>query len=200
MERFSPHLSLAHAYWKGHLRPGDIAIDATCGNGHDTIELARILLAHPDSLLLGLDVQQTALENTSSLLRSSVPESYIARILLHRRCHADIDLIPLPVPPRLIVYNLGYLPGSDKTITTQTPTTMQSVQKALRLLALGGALSITCYPGHPEGAKEEAAILTWAKNLPSDQWHVCHHCWINRPAAPSLFWVRGIGESSEHHS
>jgi hypothetical protein len=192
MVKYSPHLSLAHGYWKALLRAGDIAIDATCGNGHDTAILAQLLLPNPNSLLYGLDVQQSALDKTSLLIRQSIPESHTARVSLYQRCHSEIDRIPLPFPPRLIVYNLGYLPGGDKSITTLTGTTLQSLQKAIFLLAPGGAISVTCYPGHPEGKKEEIAILNWAELLPHAKWQVCHHRWINRSSSPSLLWIRSI--------
>ena len=194
MER-SPHLLLAHSYWKSHLKPCDIVIDATCGNGHDTVFLAQLILENSNSLLIGLDLQQAALESTLQLLRHSLPDDYLSRILLQRICHSEIDRIPLPHPPRLIVYNLGYLPGGDKNLTTQTSTTLQSLQKALALLAPDGAISVTCYPGHAEGAREELAILNWAQTLPVNEWHVCHHRWINRPAAPSLLWIHRVASS-----
>jgi hypothetical protein len=192
MKTRSPHLALAHTYWKGHLRPGDLAIDATCGNGHDTRLLAQLLLEHPDSQIIAFDVQKSALDQTSYLIKATIPESHFARVRLYQMCHADIDHILLPVPPRLIVYNLGYLPGGDKTLTTQTATTLRSLQKAASLLAPGGAISVTCYPGHPEGEKEERAILNWAQELPMTTWQVCHHRWINRPASPSLLWLRSF--------
>ncbi|MBF8262368.1 MAG: putative rRNA methylase [Parachlamydiales bacterium] len=200
MERYSPHLSLAHAYWKNHLRPGDTAIDATCGNGHDMLVLAQILLEDPSSLLIGLDIQSAALANTSSLLERSIPASHMARVLLQRHSHADLAQIPLPNPVRLIVYNLGYLPGADKKITTQTETTLSSLKIAASLLAQDGALSITCYPGHEEGAREETAILDWAKQLAPNRWQICHHCWINRKASPTFFWIRSIDETHESSS
>jgi hypothetical protein len=192
-ERNPPHISLAHAYWKSHLSPGDNAIDATCGNGYDTFALAKLLLSHPDSLLLGFDIQSSALEQTESLLKQSLPEEHLARVLFQRRCHSELDQVPLPHPPKLVVYNLGYLPGSDKSITTLTPSTLSSLEKATSLLAPEhGALSITCYPGHPEGKKEEDAIVQWAEKLPSHKWQVCHHRWLNRKASPSLLWIRSI--------
>lgn len=194
MESQSPHLCLAHAYWKEHLSAGDLAIDATCGNGHDTLRLAQLLLACPESLIFGLDIQQSALDNTASLLKNSLPPSFLTRVLLHLLNHANIDQLPLPFPPRLIVYNLGYLPGGDKTITTQTPTTLQSLHRAIQLLAPDGAISATLYPGHPEGEKEEKEILNWAGQLPAAKWRVCHHRWINRALSPSLLWIRSIGQ------
>lgn len=185
----SPHLTLAHAYWRSHLRPGDLAIDATCGNGHDICTLGKLLLSHPESLLIGFDIQSAALQNTEALLKKSLPEEHLARVLFQRRCHSEIDQVPLPHPPALIVYNLGYLPGSDKRITTETSSTLASLAKATCLVKEGGSISITCYPGHLEGKREEEAILLWAENLSSDRWQVCHHRWLNRNAAPSFLWI-----------
>lgn len=188
-ERSSPHLSLAHAYWKGHLRLGDLAIDATCGNGYDTFALAKLLLSHPESLIVGFDIQTSALEKTETLLKKAFSKEELARILFHHRCHSELDQVPLPHPPRLVVYNLGYLPGSDKSITTKTESTLQSLCKATKLFGEQGALSITCYPGHPEGKREEEAVLAWAKTLDPVIWKVCHHRWLNRPSSPSLLWI-----------
>jgi hypothetical protein len=166
---YSPHLKLAKQYWKEFLKNGDLAIDATCGNGHDTLFLSDLCS------VIGMDIQSQALENTRALLQKEVS--------LYLLSNEEIDSLPLPYPPRLIVYNLGYLPGGDKSITTQTEKTLISVKKSLELLAPGGALSITCYPGHEEGAREEKALEEWAATLPS----VKHHKW--GPKSPSLLWI-----------
>lgn len=188
----SPHLALAHSYWRSHLQPGDIAIDATCGNGHDSFALANLLLNHPEGLLIGFDIQPEALKKTELLLKKSLPEDHLNRIFLHQRCHSEIDEAPLPRPPALIVYNLGYLPGADKRITTQTASTLTSLQKAACLIREKGAISVACYPGHPEGKLEEEALLAWAQSMPSEKWLVCHHRWLNRHNAPSLLWIQKI--------
>ncbi len=180
-KKYAPHLTLAQSLWKEVLLPHDLAIDATCGNGNDTLFLADLCT------VVGLDIQMSAIQNTEMLL-----ERHQKRAILHRLSHAEIDQLPLPHPPKLIVYNLGYLPKGDKTITTQTETTLESVQKGADLLAEGGALSITCYPGHDEGAKEEKCLEEWASALPSKEWTVCHYRWINRPRSPSLIWVRKV--------
>lgn len=178
--RFSPHLALAKKYWKSHLKPSDLAIDATCGNGHDALFLAEICS------VIGLDIQNEAIQNTEALL-----ERHQKKAALHRLSHVQIDALPLPYPPRLIVYNLGYLPQGDKSITTQMGSTLESVKKSLEILASDGALSITCYPGHDEGQREEKALEEWAAGLPARQWSVCHHKWLNRPRSPSLLWISG---------
>jgi hypothetical protein len=171
----SPHLALAKHYWRAHLKPNDLAIDATCGNGHDTLFLSE--LCH----VIGLDIQPEAIVKTGTLA---------PKALLHHLSHAEMDRVPLPYAPRLIVYNLGYLPGGNKAITTQAASTLESVKKSLGLLACDGALSITCYPGHEEGLREEQALLAWAESLPRQTFSVCYHKWLNRPRSPSLLWIR----------
>lgn len=174
---FSPHLTLAKNYWKGHLKPSDLAIDATCGNGHDTLFLSEI--CH----VIGLDIQNQAISSTEALM-----QRHEKKAILHRMSHDQIDTLPLPHPPRLIVYNLGYLPHGDKSIVTKTETTLESVKKSLEILAPDGAISITCYPGHEEGEREEKALIGFVERLPA-QWSVCLHKWLNRPKAPSLIWI-----------
>ncbi len=178
MKISSPHLRFAHELWKKFLTKSDLAIDATCGNGHDTLFLTELCS------VIGLDIQEIALQNTAKLL-----EKHGKKALLHKLSHEKMDELPLPHPPRLIVYNLGYLPKGDKNLTTLKETTLLSVQKGLEILSPNGALSITCYPGHAEGKREEEALLEWASTLPSDRWTVCHHRWLNRKEAPSVLWV-----------
>jgi hypothetical protein len=189
----SPHLSLAKFYWKNFLEPGDIAIDATCGNGHDTLYLATL----PLSSLFALDIQEDAIKNARALLKTHLMREAIDKVLFFRVSHRNFEILPLPAPPRLIVYNLGYLPGGDKTITTETGSTLESVSSALSILAKNGAISITCYPGHNEGKKEEEALLTFAQSLPASQWDICYHRWVNRFRSPSVLWISRILRSSK---
>lgn len=176
--KFSPHLILAQNLWKHHLNPTDWAIDATCGNGHDTLFLAGCCQ------VIGMDIQEQAIENTKKNLDCNQKTAE-----LHRLSHDLIDTLVLPSPPRLIVYNLGYLPQGDKSITTHTETTLRSIQKSLGMIAVDGAISITCYPGHTEGEKEEQEILLFASQLCSKKWSVCHYRWLNRTKSPSLLWI-----------
>jgi SAM-dependent methyltransferase len=166
-----PHLETAHQFWKEHLSPADRVIDATCGNGKDTAILASLV---PQGVVYAIDIQEEA------ILKCQQKNTNQNVTFLHR-CHTD-----LPNDPRvrLVVYNLGYLPGGDKTLTSMTSTTLQSVQKALAQLPLGGALSITCYPGHPEGALEENALVIWSQKLSQK---VLWHRW--KDGSPTLLIV-----------
>lgn len=155
-------------------------IDATVGNGHDTLFLAQLLAGHGQ--LIGYDIQPAALEQTQKRLETLSPLER-GVVILKLASHAHFEAHDV----KLIVYNLGYLPGGDKALTTQTNTTLLSLQNGLSILSQDGAISITCYPGHPEGAKEQEALIAFLQELPSNEWTVCHHVWINRPLSPT--WI-----------
>ncbi len=169
---------LAHFYWKRVIQPGDCVIDATCGNGKDSLFLADLI--GDEGTLIGLDIQPEALAKTELLLEKR------SNCHLFHQSHEEFPALAFQKKIKLIAYNLGYLPGGDKKITTQTSSTLESVKKALTLIVPGGLLSITCYPGHPEGALEEKALLKIVSCLPPKEWAICHHCWVNWQAAPSL--------------
>jgi len=169
---------LAHLHWKRVIQPGDCVIDATCGNGKDSLFLAGLI--GEEGTLIGLDIQQEALDKTEKLLEKR------SNCHLFLQSHAQFPPVAFQKKIKIIAYNLGYLPGGDKKITTQTSSTLESVKKALMLIVPGGLLSLTCYPGHPEGALEEEALLKIVSCLPPKEWAICHHRWVNWPLSPSL--------------
>lgn len=171
---------MAHGYWKAIVQPSDTVIDATCGNGHDTLFLSQLA---SEGRVIAIDIQATAIENTRKLLAGRHVE------LIHGSHATFPDDIALG-SVRLIVHNLGYLPGGDKQITTRVETTLASVTAAQRLLMPQGVLSITCYPGHPQGLVEEEALIAWAAGLNAKEWSCCHHRWLNRRSAPSLLLIQ----------
>ncbi len=174
---FNSHLDLAHQIWAKAAEAGDWAIDSTCGNGHDTLFLAQ----HYEGII-GLDIQEKALENTRNLVNGNER--------VHLFCQSHETFPDLAKPIKLIVYNLGYLPGGDKTLTTQVQSTLTSISNALNLIVPGGLVSITCYPGHPEGQREEEAILVLCEGLSPAKWGVSFHSWRNRSKAPSLVLIQ----------
>ncbi len=165
-----PHIILAQEYWKSLVKPEDLVIDMTCGNGHDTLFLANL-----KATVFGFDIQQSAIDATHKLVPGAT---------LFCKSHDELVNTPLPQNPKLVVYNLGYLPGGDKSIVTKRSSTLESLKQAL---SLSSAISIMCYPGHEEGLEEEREILNYVKTLSPREWTVVYHQWINRPRAPSLF-------------
>ncbi len=171
-------LELAHRYWKELLTGEDLAIDATCGNGHDTLVLAGLA-----GEVEAWDIQENAIRNTRERTKDCLNIRY------RQGCHSLL-VKTVSKPLALATFNLGYLPGGDKGLTTRVETTLEAAMAVCSLLKPGGALSIVCYPGHPEGAREEETLLSWAEGLPQREWCVIHHRFSNRRASPSLLWIR----------
>jgi hypothetical protein len=182
---FNTPIDLAHHFWKDLLTLGDVAIDATCGNGKDSLILAKWLQPLIGKLHC-IDIQEQAIETTKALLQKETPD-FFSSVLFYQQSH---EQLPEVASVKLIVFNLGYLPSGDKSLTTKVDSTLQSIQNALEILSLGGVVSITCYPGHPEGKKEQQVLLGYLSTL--DPIHYCFTSffWGNRNASPSLFLVQ----------
>lgn len=191
---FQSHIDLAHSLWEKAIKPGDIVIDATCGNGHDTLALAKMALTSTSGCLFALDKQTAAIDSCQNHLSKQLPKNIYEKISFILGCHSRFPLELAPESVSLIVYNLGYLPRGDKTMTTTTETTLISVENALQLIKKGGMISITCYPGHEEGKIETNKLLEYVTKLNPRLWSCCHHSWINRESAPSLLIIQSATE------
>ncbi len=170
------------------LRPGDSAVDATMGNGYDTLRLCR--LVGDGGMVYAFDTQSAAVERTRIRLRANGMES---RAQLHHMGHEHMAEV---VPPnvKLVLFNLGWLPGGDKGVTTRTETTLRALKAALSLLQVGGMVSMCVYPGHEEGAREQSALLQFAQSLPPKQFTVLWHQFINGGiGAPACLMIEKIG-------
>lgn len=176
----------AHLLMEDRLRPGDSVIDATCGNGHDTLFLAQ--LVGSQGRVWAFDVQEAAVVETRRRLAE-------AGILTATVVHAGHETMAQHVPPERhgqvagIMFNLGYLPGSDKSVITLTETTLRALSVALDLLAPHGLLTLAVYPGHEGGAQEQQAITQWAAGLSPRHFEVQLLRPINRSASPPECWV-----------
>lgn len=135
---------LAARYMEEILRPGDIAVDATMGNGKDTQFLCE--LVGETGHVYAFDVQEEALERTAARLEAAGLRARATLILAgHETMRENV-----PVSPRAVMFNLGWLPGAAHIVTTRTETTMRAVQAALELVQPDGFVSICVYPGHEE--------------------------------------------------
>lgn len=183
---FNSHIDLAHTYWQSIITVGDVVIDATCGNGKDSLFLAQL----PVSKIYAIDIQEKAIEATQQLLISNLPVEKSKNVEYILDSHESFPIEIKPSSIKLIVYNLGYLPGSNKETKTLASSTIKSLINALPLIKPGGLISITCYPGHPEGKIEENDIISFTSTLAPTQWSCCHHSWLNRNNAPSLLLLQ----------
>jgi hypothetical protein len=155
MQRISL-VEIAHQRVAEVLTPGGIAIDATLGNGYDSVFLAGCV--GQTGQVYGFDIQQQALNNTRQRLQEAGLEE-CAHLFL--ACHSLLlDFLPVAKRGQIqaIMFNLGYLPGADKTVITQEQTTVKALAAATELLAAPGVLTILAYPGHQGGEQELNAV------------------------------------------
>jgi glycine oxidase len=187
----TPPISLtevAHSLIRAVLKPGDIAVDATVGNGHDTQFLATCVGSFGH--VYGFDIQAVAIEATRQRLASVGFENVT---LLHRS-HAEMHeaLAERNVENvKAVTLNLGYLPSGDKAVTTQCDSTNAAIRGGLSLLARGGIMTILAYTGHAGGNEEACAVEGLLKGLPITHFEVEERAAAKgRRSAPRLFVIR----------
>jgi glycine oxidase len=187
----------AHEIVRSVVKSGDTAIDATAGNGHDTCFLAE--LVGSEGTVFAFDRQPTAIEQTQKQLASRG----LTNATLLERDHSQLQK---EIPPRhhgtvaAVMFNLGYLPGGDKSVITQTGSTMVALQAALKLVRLGGVVTVLAYPGHAGGDEETLAVETLLGSLDRDSFTVEVELVEGVVAAPKLFVARLRDATSEREA
>lgn len=158
-------VALSHLLARCFVRPGDRAVDATCGNGHDTLLLAG--LVGPQGHVWGFDVQQPAIVETGRKLAEA---GLAERVTLLHSGHEQLARY-LAVPLQAVMFNLGYLPGGNRAVVTRPETTLSALEQSLQLLAPSGVVLMTIYPGHSGGDEERQAVDGWAAELDPRNYH-----------------------------
>lgn len=184
-------VALSHLFLRERVREGDRVVDATCGNGHDTLLLAK--LVGPAGRVWGFDLQERALDATRELLAA---EGCLAQVELVRAGHERLGEF-ITEPLAAAVFNLGYLPGGDKGVVTRPATTLRALNGALDLLRPAGILLVVVYTGHEGATEEEKAVLVWGSGLHPKAFNVWTNRQLNRPpTAPYLVLVEKRGEGA----
>ncbi len=157
MLRLTDH---AHLLLRETVKPGAWVVDATVGNGFDTLFLAA--LVGPQGRVFGFDVQQQALAEAARRLTGH-PQV----MLIHCGHERMAECLPAEAPGRIaaVMFNLGYLPGAAKNMITHAETTLPALDQALDALAIGGLVTLVVYPAHPGGADEAACVRAHVERL-----------------------------------
>lgn len=166
-------VKLAHLMVSRAIEAGDTVIDATAGNGHDTLFLAE--LVGPTGQVYAFDIQEAALANT----RQRLSEAGLAAKLIHSGHQELREHVAGPVAA--VMFNLGYLPGGDHRLVTAPETTCQALTQALSLLRPRGLVCLVVYPGHQGGGEEARAVSEFASRLSQAEYTVVRTDFINRP-------------------
>ena len=161
-----------------HLGEGDVAVDFTMGNGHDTEFLSKTV--GESGHVYAFDIQAQAVESTrKNLAEQGCPENYT---LIHDSHHKVKEYVKTPF--RVGMFNLGWLPGGDKSITTMRETTLPAIRDAIELLDRDGILNIAIYPGHKEGDEEGKLVCEYLASLSRFKVCVTRVQIINSPTSP----------------
>ena len=178
-----PILRFAHDLLKEALSSGDVAVDCTMGNGHDTLLLSQ--LVGKAGHVYAFDIQSDALINTRRLLSEhDIDET---RVTLICGSHADLKgYIPVHLHQniRAVVFNLGYLPGGDKSICTAAASTIKAIEELFSMMAAGGVIVLVVYCGHEQGAVEASALLEYCKHWKKDIANVVEYRILNNNNNP----------------
>lgn len=171
-------LPFAHSLLEQIVVHGDITIDATVGNGNDTVLLAK--LVGEQGKVYGFDIQQQAIENTKNRLNE---HQLLQRVVLLQQSHADIvNIIPKNEYGKIkaAIFNLGYLPGGDKKIVTTPNTTIKAIKQLLSIMPSSGMIILVVYHGHREGQIERDELLQYVTSIDQKQAHVLKYQFLNQ--------------------
>jgi len=158
--------------------PRGVYVDFTMGKGRDTAFLCSLC---PEGRVYAFDVQESALEQTTAYLGGLGVAN--ARLILasHDRF---AEYVSGPIDGGL--FNLGFLPGGDRSLTTRRETTLRAVEGALAALKIGGVLGVAVYPGHEEGRLEGEALQAFFAGVPKSAADVFLYRLLNVPDSPYM--------------
>ncbi|MFZ5688168.1 MAG: class I SAM-dependent methyltransferase [Bacillota bacterium] len=171
---FGSPVALSHEIVKAVVTLGDTVVDATAGNGKDTLFLARTVGS--SGKVIAFDCQMEAIQTTLHRLEQHGVSGWVQLV------HAGHQLMDqfISEPVKAVVFNLGYLPGSDKQVITTPENTICAVEKALRLLLVKGVVTIVVYSGHPGGREEALAVEEYLQGLSQKAYLAVRLGYINR--------------------
>ncbi len=175
---FPNAVSKAKTLMSEALTPGDVCLDATCGNGHDTVFLARCV--GEKGKVYAFDVQRQAIVKTRTRL---IEEDLLERVRLVHAGHQDLlKFVTEGISGAM--FNLGYLPGSNKKLITKPNTTVAALEAVTKILRPSGLITVVLYTGHAGGGEEAEQVLSWAVALPRETWDVAKLTFPNRANFP----------------
>ncbi|CEW40778.1 SAM-dependent methyltransferase [Streptococcus pneumoniae] len=162
-------LEMAHDFLAEVVTKEDVVVDATMGNGHDTLFLAKLA-----KQVYAFDIQKQALEKTQERLHQA--DLTNAQLILQG--HETLD--QFVIKAKAGIFNLGYLPSADKSVITRPQTTIEALEKLCGLLVKGGRIAIMIYYGHEGGDLERDAVLDFVIQLNQQEYTAAIYRTLNQ--------------------
>lgn len=180
-------LVFAKKLLKEKIDKNSIVIDATAGNGHDTLFLAKSAAKQ----VYAFDVQDIAIENTKKLLEEN---DLLNKVQVIKDGHQNFDAY-VSEKIKAVVFNLGYLPNADHSVTTLGQTTKLALEKMLEVLEVGGLIVMVVYWGHENGKLEKNIIEEYTSSLDQKYYQVLSYRFINQiNNAPFILAIEKVKE------
>lgn len=173
-------LDISHRIIENIVVKGDIVVDATAGNGNDTLFLAK--LVGEEGRVFAFDIQDTAITNTLNRLIQNKADQIVTLI---KDSHENMDKY-VPEGIKAVMFNLGYLPGGNHSIGTKSISTIEAIEKSLTLLRPGGVIMIALYYGGDSGFDEKEEIMDYVKTIDHKKAVVLAHDFINQINCPPI--------------
>ncbi len=170
----------SHEIVRTAVKSGDIVIDATCGNGGDTVFLAK--LVGDQGRVYSFDIQAAALDKTAEKLRA---EGIEKRVTLINDSHSNMcDYVDCSV--KAVMFNLGYLPGGDHNISTKGPSTIKAVESAMKMISIDGIITLVVYYGGDSGFEEKEQVLKFIESIDNKSFTVSKTEFVNQINCPPI--------------
>lgn len=184
-------LEMAHWMLKDIIKTNDVVVDATMGNGYDTQFLAEL-----GANVYAFDVQEEALNATEKRLDDAgIKNQIFKKNLSNLLTEPSVNLVLsgheklseyVKEPIKAAIFNLGYLPKTDKSVVTRADTTLTALDALTNQLVVGGRIAIMIYYGHEGGMEEKDAVIKWTSNLPQKDWEVTSYAPLNQIHTPPI--------------
>lgn len=184
-------LEMAHWMLKDIIKTNDVVVDATMGNGYDTQFLAEL-----GANVYAFDVQEEALNATEKRLddagiKNQIFEKNLSKLLTEPSVNLVLsgheklsEYVKEPI--KAAIFNLGYLPKTDKSVVTKADTTLTALDALTNQLVVGGRIAIMIYYGHEGGMEEKNAVIKWTSSLPQKDWEVTSYAPLNQIHTPPI--------------
>ena len=173
----------AHDFLSEVLSPHAITVDFTCGNGHDTLFLAK-RSAH----VYAMDIQKDVIEQTQERFQTQE----IKNVSFFHHDHGEaVRVIPYYDAG---IFSLGYLPQGNRHIVTKGESTLKALRQALDLLKPHGRLVLVVYTGHKEGLLESEQLNKFVEKLSPHDFHCASLRMENKKASPYLLIIDRVDE------
>lgn len=184
-------LEMAHWMLKDIIKTNDVVVDATMGNGYDTQFLAEL-----GAKVYAFDVQEEALNATEKRLddagiKNQIFEKNLSNLLTEQSVNLVLsgheklsEYVKEPI--KAAIFNLGYLPKTDKSVVTKADTTLTALDALTNQLVVGGRIAIMIYYGHEGGMEEKDAVIKWTSSLPQNDWEVTSYAPLNQIHTPPI--------------